>query len=191
MISIRTICHSCFCLLAAETDLPVWRTRENQEVRHAEQPDEPNGGPSAEAPGSALPPNQNGAMPDGPIPEVDEERGRSGIGVNTRHRLESICSSTASSGSRSRRSCGRRYERKREEVRTGSRSGTCLRTSGAPERSWNFCSSRRWGVGWDRAQCHRSRVRTKKQRRNKEQAGMRRCRRRERIEGLSSCRSLL
>jgi len=134
-----------------------------KKVRVAEEPAaESNGGASAKAPGGTLPPNQKGALPYGPIPEVGGERGKSvvRVGVNTGHRRENICSSTARNGSRSRRPCERRYERGQEEGRTGSRSGTCSRTSGAPARFWIFWAPRRWGAGWARRWCHRYQART-------------------------------
>jgi len=76
---------------------PVQEEDRQEEVRYAEQSAKSNGGPSAEATGSALPPNQNRALPHGPIPAGRRTwTKRNAGGANTRHRPESICSSTAS-----------------------------------------------------------------------------------------------
>jgi len=53
-----------------------------EESKVADEPAaESNGGASAKAPGGAFPPNQNGVLPYGPIPEVGEECGKSRVRV--------------------------------------------------------------------------------------------------------------
>jgi len=70
-------------------------------------------------------------------------------GASTGRRRGNNCSSTAGDGSGSRRSCGRKYERRQGKGRTAMRSETYSQMSGARVPSWTSYGPQRWEAGWD------------------------------------------
>jgi len=117
--------------------MEVVEGKDQQEVWNAEDAEtEWPGGSGIEEVSRTVPPSPNGTLPHRTIHEMDKKTRtrRSAGGVSTRCRQENTSSRTVSNGSDSRRTCERRCERRQEEGRIDSPSGTCLQMSGAHDR---------------------------------------------------------